>query len=134
MSSSWNKMNNAELVSLTEKASMKNKILDVSGVLLYHDMHFLQVLEGSEPLLNKLYELIQNDKRHYGFITLYDGKIKTRNFQNWGMALVNVDNLKTENVELFKTIENATPWETPQTTMNFRVDNLINAFKQAVGY
>lgn len=78
----------------------------VTGLLCYRDMSFVQFLEGDESVIHTLYEKIQKDVRHSGFITMLDRPIENRIFDKWYMALRNVDDFTGEEknilLELFK--------------------------------
>ncbi len=62
----------------------------VSGMLLYINRSFLQVLEGDEAILDPLYEKIRQDPRHTRPMTLQIAPIETRQFPDWSMGLAHV--------------------------------------------
>jgi hypothetical protein len=45
----------AQLESLLTKARRKNSLCDVTGMLLYHEGSFFQVLEGPEAAVRKVF-------------------------------------------------------------------------------
>jgi hypothetical protein len=47
----------------------------------------MQLLEGAEEPVRKLYSLIGCDTRHRGLITLLQGTIDKRHFPNWAMRV-----------------------------------------------
>ncbi|MEO1442551.1 MAG: BLUF domain-containing protein, partial [Chloroflexota bacterium] len=49
-------MSGAELEALMAKSSANNKPLGVTGMLLYRQGFFIQVLEGEEDVVMPLYE------------------------------------------------------------------------------
>ena len=63
-----------------------NELNDISGILLFRNGEFLQLLEGEK--LNIYYTLkkIRDDRRHAGIIILHDAEIKTKIFDKWSMA------------------------------------------------
>ena len=79
-----------DLTELLEKAREKNEAVDVSGVLLFHDGSFLQVLEGPEDAVQEIFERVDQDERHDEVIILRRGPIETRSFGEWTMGFVNV--------------------------------------------
>jgi hypothetical protein len=79
----------ADLVDLLKKAREKNARLDVTGCLLYHKGTFLQVLEGDETTINKLFDTISKDSRHHEVICFLKRKIQEREFGEWRMGFVN---------------------------------------------
>lgn len=89
MSAATRPMDAVELTVLLAKAREKNQRLDVSGMLVYHDDSFLQVLEGAEAAVNTLYERIIQDDRHLGCTLLLRSYIDKRSFADWSMGFVN---------------------------------------------
>jgi hypothetical protein len=80
----------AELRELLRLARIKNQRLDVTGMLLYHQGSFLQVLEGPASAVNPLLETIDHDQRHHKLMLLLRREIEARNFADWKMGFVDV--------------------------------------------
>ena len=80
----------AELRELLRLARIKNQRLDVTGMLLYHQGSFLQVLEGPAAAVNPLLETIEEDQRHNKLMLLLRREIEARNFADWKMGFVEV--------------------------------------------
>ena len=78
----------ADLNTLLHGARLHNQATQFSGVLLYADGRFLQVLEGPEPALSDLYARIQADPRHQQVRTLAYGPVAARAFSDWHMGFV----------------------------------------------
>lgn len=84
------------LERLLIKSRMNNQALDITGVLLYLDELFAQVLEGpAEPVLN-LFELIRNDARHTAVQQLSCERIDQRLFGGWAMGFCPESRLPAE--------------------------------------
>ena len=83
----------AELTALLARARVNNERLGVTGILLYHDGSFLQVLEGQEPVLDALLQVISGDKRHHRVVQLLKRQIETRHFDQWRMGFVTMKTL-----------------------------------------
>lgn len=75
-----------ELAELLAVARRNNAQLGISGMLLYLDGNFLQVLEGNEPDVRRLFATIGQDVRHRGLIVLLSQSIETRAFPDWSMG------------------------------------------------
>ena len=86
LSSATAKFSQDELMALLEHSRQKNFIAGLSGILLYHDGNFMQLLEGEESTVKAVYELIARDPRHRGCMTLISGAITDRLFPDWTMA------------------------------------------------
>ena len=77
-----------DLNALLLKARANNTALDVTGVLLYSEGTFFQVLEGEQNTVEELYEKISLDDRHDKVLMLAKRKIAERNFGEWRMGFV----------------------------------------------
>lgn len=85
-SSSVSRFSESELMTLLNKARANNARLGVTGMLLYHDRSFLQILEGEEELVEDLFERISRDKRHSGVTVFLRDEADEREFGDWSMA------------------------------------------------
>ena len=79
-----------ELLGLLAFARDFNSRNNISGMLLYVDDSFFQVLEGDPAVLRPLYERIEKDKRHAKVIKLLDQQITERTFSEWSMGYTKV--------------------------------------------
>lgn len=74
--------------------SQRNNTRDgISGVLLYHDLEFFQVLEGDQSLVENCYERIQHDPRHSSISLMWKGESETRAFAAWAMKYAGPDDI-----------------------------------------
>jgi hypothetical protein len=78
------------VTSLLEWSRRENTRIGVTGLLLYHDGNFMQLLEGPEPVVRGLYARIEKDLRHRGCQTLLQTRIKERTFPQWSMGFRNL--------------------------------------------
>lgn len=78
----------ADLDVLLDKARQNNSAIGVTGVLLFHEGTFLQVLEGDEQTVNNLYDKIAEDTRHGNVLLLATRAIDQPNFGDWSMGFV----------------------------------------------
>lgn len=91
VSAATHEFSDSELVELLTKAREKNASLGVTGMLVYHDGNFLQVLEGPEAAVQSLFNTISQDKRHGSVIKLLERPIEQSQFQSWSMAFRQLD-------------------------------------------
>lgn len=91
-------MSDEELVDLLKKSHEKNKRLEITGMLLYDDGNFVQVVEGPKEAVESLYQSIQHDPRHQNVMLFVKRDIEARQFGDWEMGFVNVGKLDMENV------------------------------------
>jgi hypothetical protein len=89
-----------ELVALLKIVREKNSAASISGMLLYHEGSFLQVLEGPDKDVDALYSKIQLDPRHGSFMLLLREPVQGREFENWSMGFVDTTHA-ADNVEGF---------------------------------
>lgn len=72
-----------EMMLKFRKNNAKNSI---TGLLLYSEGSFLQLLEGEDFIVNKVMKKIQKDKIHHSIIILVDALSDTRMFPAWSMG------------------------------------------------
>ena len=87
-SSAVRPMDEAALTSLLLRARANNTRLGITGVLLYHDGSFLQVLEGAEAVVRSLFDRIVRDPAHSSVVELLSRPIEQREFPGWSMGFV----------------------------------------------
>lgn len=75
-----------QLVELLKKSRRNNHEIGVTGILLYKDGDFLQLLEGEKSAVETLFKKINRDPRHTGVCTLLAEECKERLFADWSMA------------------------------------------------
>jgi hypothetical protein len=79
------------LGAIQTSSARNNGDLSVSGLLLYSGGHFLQILEGREAVVERVFQKISGDPRHTDVTRLICQRIESRLFENWKMALLNLD-------------------------------------------
>jgi hypothetical protein len=86
MSSATKKLSEEEIHLLLFQARHYNIGNGITGVLLYIEGDFLQVLEGQKKVVESLFENIKRDKRHKGIIVVYENEKSKRQFPDWSMG------------------------------------------------
>jgi hypothetical protein len=81
----------AALRELLAKARTNNARINVTGMLIYAQGSFLQILEGAEADVDTLYEKISRDDRHYRVIRVFSKKTDRRSFGDWTMGYLELD-------------------------------------------
>ena len=82
-----------EIAALLAVSRRNNAGDGITGLLLYHDGNFLQVLEGEEPALSACFDRIARDPRHRQLIVLWRGPVDARAFPEWQMGYARLDQL-----------------------------------------
>ena len=128
VSFSAEKMTDQELKDILAVSRENNSKLGITGMLLYRDGFFIQVLEGEKEVVNQLYEKISEDERHANILKVYQETSKARSFEDWSMGFNKIEDVDLQNLEGFTDFLNK-----PQ--MNFftkepnRARTLLNMFK-----
>ena len=94
ISTSVNLMNTEELTEILTISRKKNFENNITGMLLYAEGTFIQVLEGIEEDVKATYHTITNDKRHKNLIKLVNAPLAKRVFPEWSMGFAVIDSSK----------------------------------------
>jgi hypothetical protein len=86
VSSAVKKQSTAELDVILETSVRNNQKTNVTGMLLYADGSFLQVLEGEKAAVDEIFSCVEKDRRHHSIIVLERDIIQERSFENWSMG------------------------------------------------
>lgn len=78
--------NQEQLLQILKTSRRNNAANHITGMLLYGEGTFVQVLEGEENVVNETYKRISADQRHFGLIKLAEGNLVQRNFPEWSMG------------------------------------------------
>lgn len=114
--------------SILHTARAFNKENNITGMLLYKGGIFLQILEGDQAVIEKLYEKIGTDGRHRKLKLLISQNAKERMFLDWtmGYKLINEADLNLINTIL--------PWQELVEDTNNRVtipnEKILQVFKE----
>ena len=78
---------NEELLLDILSVSKRNNTRDgVSGILMYHDQMFFQILEGERTCVKKCYARILCDPRHSAMSLMWEGDDGNRTFIPWALG------------------------------------------------
>jgi hypothetical protein len=64
---------------------LNNQTNDITGILIFKDNQFTQILEGQESSVEKIWLTIQKDERHTDLQLLSKESIEMRSFIKWSM-------------------------------------------------
>ncbi len=88
------------LMQLVDRASRRNKSLNITGVLSFDNGRFGQILEGKPKDVELLWEVIERDPRHSNVVSLGMKRINSRRFANWSMRLCGQEEITSANPDL----------------------------------
>ena len=94
-------MGTDDLVSLLEQARIKNARLGVTGLLVYHNREFMQLLEGEKNTVLSLWQTIRSDERHMSARSIYEGELDERGFVNWRMGFHELTDMNAQELDGF---------------------------------
>ncbi len=83
----------AELDEILRIARERNGKKNITGMLLYHEGSFIQVLEGVQNAVESLYETICLDKRHEHANVVLRTEVAERAFDQWAMGYKRTNDL-----------------------------------------
>ncbi len=118
-----------ELLNLLDVSRRNNVELGVTGVLLFMEGSFLQVLEGPPDKVESLYDKIFQDRRHGAVLLLLRREVEDRGFGDWSMGYVNAGKKKKELQGLFDLLGAYKKFSDLQGDQE-RVRSILNGFKQ----
>lgn len=120
-STSFDILSTNELNGILKRARLTNAANNITGLLLYNDGNFLQVLEGEKDIIHNCYKRIGNDPRHYGIFKLLDEPITQRAFQNWSIAYISYGELSASQKEGFSSLTSMVADHDEDTITNSQV-------------
>jgi hypothetical protein len=81
----------SDIPALLERARTFNAEQALTGMLLYIEGGFFQVLEGDDAVVDDLYGRIKRDPRHSKITLIIREPIAARDFSDWTMGFRTVD-------------------------------------------
>src|SRR5256885_13550006 len=87
-----------ELRELLKGSHERNARAGITGLLLYKDGQFMQVLEGEETSVQTLFDKITRDPRHHHIISLLHEPIMHRQFPESLMAFRDLNHEASRNL------------------------------------
>ena len=72
--------------AITDSCRRNNAARDITGLLGYNDLNFIQQIEGPHDAIKELLVEIDKDTRHSGMVILGRRDITAREFPGWDMA------------------------------------------------
>jgi Sensors of blue-light using FAD len=95
-SSEFNRFTDEQLKDLLKVSRDKNDACQVTGLLLYANGNFIQLLEGAKEDVVATYARIVADQRHRGVTKLLEGPCEKRDFADWSMGFKKVEGSEAE--------------------------------------
>ena len=80
------------LEALYSKAKTNNLKNNITGILIYINNNYLQVLEGYEKTIDKTFEKIYADGRHKNIFKIIETTIEERIFEDYNFGFTTIKN------------------------------------------
>ena len=91
VSAATHPLDKADLLQMLKEARERNQQLGVTGLLLYKDGDFIQLLEGDKATVKALFQdSIRKDPRHRNIQVLIEDEAPKRLFADWSMGFRNL--------------------------------------------
>jgi Sensors of blue-light using FAD len=101
-----------EIEKILSSCKKNNPPLNITGILLYSDTKFIQLVEGEYKVINSLYDKIKTDSRHEQVKLIAMGPIHVKAFPSWHMGARKIANnevdfktdISNEDKEIFNSL------------------------------
>ncbi|AXT58236.1 BLUF domain-containing protein [Aquimarina sp. AD1] len=119
-------LTNSDVNELFEYVKVNNNSLKITGILMYSDGNFFQILEGEKKLIHDLFKKILLDSRHYDIIKIFDHEMTKPSFSKYNSNFSTI-NKRSEHSELQQFLEKEKS-NNPETFKS--ISYLTNKFMQ----
>ncbi|MCB2154269.1 BLUF domain-containing protein [bacterium] len=103
-----------DLNAILDASRKNNPKLRITGVLFYTTKYYLQWLEGPRKEVNKLYNMVAEDKRHSDVTILDYADVQKREFGSWAMAFVSSQGVDRKIWRRFVSTDEVDPYRLTQ--------------------
>ena len=117
-----------KIEDLLTKARTRNEADGISGLLVYHDGNFFQVLEGPETAVKATFERISRDTEHDGMLMLHSEIVLDRVFPDWTMGYARPEELSKEAANTVVEVKTMAELGADTIRDDARVDRLLERF------
>lgn len=119
----------ADIMAIMQKARENNKLRGITGITLYKNGNFMQVIEGEREVVESLYQSISRDSRHMNVMAIMTRYVPEREFGEWSMGIRDLSNFDLRTLEAYNPV-----FEHPLNSQTFVNDAshalaFIRAFK-----
>jgi hypothetical protein len=91
-------METSDLLDILTVSRRNNLRDDITGLLLYKDRQFIQLLEGPKSNVIALHRRLMTDPRHTSVRTMLSGPLQERQFNNWAMAFYDLSKVDQRHI------------------------------------
>ena len=84
-------LSETEIRQILNDSEINNNKQNITGLLLYSEGNFFQIIEGDQKHIVQLYETIEDDSRHFNVIKLFGKEIKKESFDGYKSDFISED-------------------------------------------
>lgn len=122
-------LKNSDIKDLMDFVRRRNNELGVTGVLLYSEGNFFQIMEGKKELIQQVFKKILVDARHYDIIKIFEKNSENTSFSKYHSSFAVASEKFNHNSELQRFLEKEKEFN-PKRYQNF--ESLIQQFTRAL--
>ncbi len=93
VSLSREKLDASTLSDILSTSKSNNGREEITGVLMYHDRIYFQIIEGEKAVVEDLFVRIEEDDRHESIALIWDDDVEHRDFPKWLMGFAGPDDV-----------------------------------------
>lgn len=117
-----------DLRQILDASRRNNTQRGITGLLLFHEGQFFQVLEGNETAVRRCYDLIARDPRHTDVRPVTAGPVQARAFPNWSMGHIEPERLQPAVRDSVFAIADLVPRDSEKRGIEAEVRNAVRRF------
>ncbi|MEE4121286.1 MAG: BLUF domain-containing protein [Paracoccaceae bacterium] len=133
LSSATEPMSDADIEQILAASRRNNTPAEITGMLMYHDGHFLQILEGPKDAVRACVSRIKADPRHDTIFRLQSGPVPSRAFPDWRMGFARPADLSDETrhavVDLYALARPESPSPTDDRDVRTAIRSFLASFR-----
>ncbi len=95
----------SEFQELLQRSQERNQLYDITGYIFLSKTKIVQLIEGNDDMVDRLYNRITTDNRHENVMTIRDKKIEKRTMIGWDMAIIDFWNAKKDKFDEFSLLD-----------------------------
>lgn len=84
-------LSETEIRQILNDSEVNNNKQNITGLLLYSEGNFFQIIEGDQKQIVELYETIEGDSRHFNVIKLFGKEINKESFDGYKSDFISED-------------------------------------------
>ncbi|RYG38651.1 MAG: BLUF domain-containing protein [Burkholderiales bacterium] len=135
VSAAREEMTQEKLDSLLSIARLNNSRCNITGLLLFHDGSFFQVLEGEKAAVLKVFATIERDARHSRVLVMQTKSVPDRAFADWSMGFMRAHDLRPDQKDGLLDLSKLVAREqrtnlSSSPSVSVHIDAFLNSFRE----